>query len=179
MTMQIVNVTTPHKVSTANFSIDGLHRYQLTRTLYNFDNRPQLTVGYCGINPSIADALVDDQTVTKLVEFTRRMRGTKMIVFNAFSLISTDPHALVGEVPPNNQNSNYWIEASLIDCDIIIPMWGNRSKVSKELRPRFDQVLAMICTSGKPVYVFGWTKSRDPMHPLMLPYSRQLTKVLP
>jgi len=32
----------------------------------------------------------------------------------------------------------------------------------------------MLCTSGKPVKVFGLTAGGDPKHPLMLPYDTPL-----
>ncbi|VWD15224.1 hypothetical protein BCO71033_02740 [Burkholderia contaminans] len=35
-------------------------------------------------------------------------------------------------------------------------------------------VTAMLCTSGKPVKVFGLTAGGDPKHPLMLPYDTPL-----
>lgn len=164
---------------TAQFSDDGLHRHQLTRTFQSHRSATRRIFGFCGVNPSIADALIPDHTVTKLIEFTKRHGGTGLIVFNVFSLISTDVFGLSGDFAPNDPHSNYWIERSTRESDILVPMWGNRDKVPKQLRPRFDNVLTTICTSGKPVCVFGWTKSRDPMHPLMLGYARKLIQVLP
>lgn len=53
-------------MGTAEFSINGVHRYWLTRGLGGV--RPLVV---CGLNPSTADAEVDDNTIRKEMKFAR------------------------------------------------------------------------------------------------------------
>jgi hypothetical protein len=62
------------------------------------------------------------------------------------------------------------------DADIIIPCWGNRNKLPRELRPQLDKTLALLRRSGKPLYHFGLTASGDPRHTLMIGYDTPLTE---
>lgn len=166
----------------AAFSVNGEHRYQLTRDVQHASPIPQKIIGFCGVNPSKAGADNNDQTVTKLIEFTRRMNGTKLVLFNAFSHISTDVRELQHAVYPNDLNSNDWVRSSIAYCDVIVPMWGSTRKVPDRLRSRFDDVMQMIVSSNAETRVFGWCKPYkkhgitryDPKHPLMLSYKTEM-----
>ncbi len=77
--------------------------------------------------------------------------------------------------PVGPENARYLREI-IEEADILIPCWGNRSKVPNQLRHHFDDLLDLIFDSRKPVKVFGLTKSGDPLHPLMLGYDTPLLR---
>lgn len=60
------------------------------------------------------------------------------------------------------------------EADVLVPCWGDRSKVPKSMHNEIDALLSLLHATGKPVMSFGLTASGDPKHPLMLPYSTQL-----
>lgn len=137
-----------------------------------------LVFAYFGINPSTADAMLDDQTVRKWIGFTSINGGRRFIVGNVSPLRATNVRELENFIlSPTQYFENLgYIQKIIDDADVLIPCWGNRSKAPRNMRNNFDTVLAMLIGSGKPVKHFGLTKSGDPKHPLMLGYNTPLTE---
>ncbi|WP_033450056.1 DUF1643 domain-containing protein [Bordetella bronchiseptica] len=135
------------------------------------------TFAYFGVNPSTADATVNDATVRKWIGFTRRNGGRRFIVGNVSALRATDVRDLeLVLVSPSEARANLThLQQIIADADVLVPCWGNRSKAPKHMRGDFDTLMAMLLNSGKPVLCFGRTNSGDPKHPLMLAYSTALT----
>lgn len=149
----------------------GMHRYRLDREVQEHG----VVIAYFGINPSTADASIDDATVRKWRGFTLRNGGRKFIVGNAFSLRSTDVRGLNGYSHyPIGKDQRRYIAEIIGDADMLVPCWGNTTKVNKELRHVISDLLKQLIASGKPVMHFGLTKSGDPIHPLMLGYSTSI-----
>jgi len=157
--------------SSAIFSECGLYRYELFRRV-----APQgLCFAFFGVNPSKAGATVEDQTTMKWRGFTVRNGGGSYYAGNPFARCATDVSELskpdIDPVGP----LNYEHLGSIIGrADILVPCWGSREKVDKRLRSHFDVLLVRLFASGKPVKTFGFTKSGDPKHPLMLGYNTPL-----
>ncbi|WP_434663549.1 DUF1643 domain-containing protein [Paraburkholderia sp. A3BS-1L] len=152
----------------------GQYRYRLDREVPR--DRPvngSLVFAYFGVNPSTANASIDDATVRKWRGFGKRWGATRFIVGNAFAYRATDVRALSTVQAVGPENDRYLAEI-IAEADILVPCWGDRGKVPAHLRNRFDAVLAALSASGKPVVTFGLTKGGDPKHPLMLSYETQL-----
>ncbi len=62
----------------------------------------------------------------------------------------------------------------ITEADVLVPCWGNTSKIPPKHAYAVDIMLDALMTSGKPVKCFGFTKSGDPKHPLMLGYDTEL-----
>lgn len=156
---------------TAIISPCGKYRYRLERTLA----MEGPVYAFFGINPSTADASVDDATVRKWIGFCKRWGASRFIVGNVFAYRATDVRELVNDPAPafsiEHQKSLRQIAA---DADILVPCWGNKSKAPKDLQHHFGGVLHLLRQTGKPIMVFGLTKSGDPKHPLMLGYDTPL-----
>lgn len=156
----------------------GLYRYRLDRDCeglvpaeYDEDGK---VFAYFGINPSTADATIDDPTVRKWIGFTQRNGGKRFIVGNVFSFRATDVK-LVGKVPfPQGPQHFTHLTQIIAEADVLVPCWGGRDKVPKHLRQHLDQLLDWLHRSGKPVLHFGTTDGGDPKHPLFLPYTTPL-----
>lgn len=149
----------------------GRYRYRLAR---NVQGTRGIVFGYFGVNPSTADAELDDQTILKWKGFTRRNNGHRFIVGNPFALRATDVRELARVADPIGAENYGHLLQIIAEADVLVPCWGNRSKVPSKLHPQFDEVTALIFKSGKPVKIFGLTKSGDPKHPLMLAYDTPL-----
>lgn len=148
----------------------GKYRYRLER-----DVAPKGPVyAFFGVNPSTADASVDDATVRKWIGFTTRWGASRFIVGNVFAFRATDVKALATADDPFGDDIGDHITDIISDADILVPCWGNTSKVPPQLQYAFDVLMDALVSSGKQVLHFGLTKSGDPKHPLMLGYGTQL-----
>jgi hypothetical protein len=165
----------------AVFSECGLYRWRL-----DFDIAATGKVALlCGVNPSKAGkklpdgSVQTDQTVTKWKGFGSRNDWCRGIAVNPFGFIATDVRGLSWVDDPFGRDNEKHIDAAIAEADELVPCWGNRSKVPKPLRFHFERMLDRFKASGKPIKIFGLTKSGDPMHPLMLGYSTPLTEWVP
>lgn len=148
----------------------GRYRYRLDRTM----GWPGPVFAFFGINPSTADASIDDATVRKWRGFTRRWNGSRFIVGNVFAYRATDVRELAkAEDPVGPLNSLHLIEIAAA-ADVLVPCWGDRNKVPQQLRRHIDDCLDLLHDTGKPVKSFGLSKGGDPLHPLMLGYATEL-----
>ena len=161
----------------AILSADGLHRLRLDRQV----QATGLVFAYFGVNPSTADADSDDSTIRKLREFTRINGGRRFIVANVFSYRSTDVRALkkVDVKSCNTWDSFLQLGAIIAEADVLVPMWGDVSKVSARHRGAVLALLEVLervsIACRKPLLHFGTTNGGSPRHPLFLPYSTPLT----
>lgn len=163
----------------------GLYRYRLDRDC-GLPFEGSKVFAYFGINPSTADAKLDDSTVRKWRGFTMRNGGHRFIVGNVFCYRATDPRDIGFSndlrtyinglpAPSNHQVNLAHIQAMIDEADVLVPCWGNTNKVAKGVRYCFAEMLELLTGSGKPVLHFGTTKSGQPLHPLMLGYDTSLT----
>lgn len=149
------------------------YRYKLYREI---DTVKGLTIAYFGINPSTADATIDDATVRKWRGFTERNNGKRFIVGNVFAYRSTDVNGLSKTTNPIGVDNHKYLSEIIYEADILVPCWGSRNKLPKNLRSELDNFMNLLKQSGKPLFCLGKTTSGDPKHPLMLGYSTQLIK---
>jgi hypothetical protein len=149
----------------------GLYRYRLERNVGGTGP----VYAFFGINPSTADASVDDATVRKWIGFTKVWGASRFIVGNAFAYRATDVRELANVEDPFGEDIGEHVTDIIQDADILVPCWGNTTKVPPRLQSTFDVLLDALRSSGKPVKHFGLTKAGDPKHPLMLAYTTKLT----
>lgn len=148
----------------------GLYRYRLERDVAMNGK----VFAYFGVNGSTATATDDDQTVRKWIGFTRRNGGRRFIVGNPFAYRATDVRELAKVTDPIGPDNESHLMSIINEADILVPCWGNKTKVPRHLRGQFDRLRAALDMSGKPVLIFGLTKGGDPLHPLMLGYETEL-----
>lgn len=148
----------------------GQYRYRLDRQLA----MEGPVYAFFGINPSTADASEDDATVRKWIGFCKRWGASRFIVGNVFAYRATDVKKLAAINDPHGPDIGDHITAIIDEADILVPCWGNTTKVPPALQEFFDVLLDALVSSGKPVQCFGLTKAGDPLHPLMLGYDTPL-----
>ena len=148
----------------------GRYRYRLERDV----SMTGSVYAYFGVNPSTADATVDDATVRKWIGFTKVFGGRGFIVGNVFAFRSTDVKALHTKHQVVGPENFAHLERIAQDADVLVPCWGDRGKVPKSLHHHIDQTLAFLRSMKKPVMCFGLTAGGDPKHPLMLGYDTLL-----
>lgn len=137
------------------------------------------TVAFIGVNPSTADAEVDDQTVRKWRGFATRWGFGSFVVGNLFAYRSTDVRGLAQQPDANGPENDRHLAALIAEANLVVPCWGARGKLPRKLWPRIDAVRQLIRQSKRPVRILGLSASGDPLHPLMLGYDRKLTEWQP
>ena len=152
---------------TAMLSPCGTYRYRLDRVR---DDGP--CVAWLMLNPSTADAEVDDPTIRRCIGFSKRWGYGRMVVVNLFALRAADPRALAKNTDSVGVSNNYWILQALKggarEC---ICAWGCQQHLSTPaLRLRPVEVLALLRSHYTPAMCRGWRKDGAPRHPLMLGY---------
>lgn len=149
-------------IKSAVLSEDGKYRYRLSRS---WGDGPK--VGFVMLNPSTADAEVDDPTIRRCVNFAKAWGYDGIEVVNLFAYRSTKPSFLDSDYffhPEGGERGDEEIVAFCKDVDLIVAAWGAHG----HRRLRDELVLGLIRSQGKPVHVLGLTKDGKPRHPLYL-----------
>ena len=129
---------------------------------------------FFGINPSTADADIDDATVRKWRGFCQRLGASRFIVGNVFAWRATDVRDLKSAPDPVGPEWQRHTQQIVAAADVLVPCWGSSTKVPPLLRHRIAGLSEFLLDSGKPVMCWGKTASGDPKHPLMLAYTTPL-----
>lgn len=151
----------------------GRYRLRLDRTV---DTQFQTVAALIGVNPSTADATVDDPTIRRDIGFARRHSWRKIIKANKFAYRATDVRALRQADDPVGPGCDTHLRQVFQEADILIACWGPMSKLPRHLRERWRDVVAMADEAGKQLKCFGTAKDGHPRHTLMLPYSAKLVE---
>lgn len=154
----------------AVISNDGLYRLRLDRDM-GIDG---ITAAILGVNPSTADAEIDDATIRKDYGFCRRNGIGRFIKGNKFAFRATDVKALRTAADPVGPMNDHYLEQMMIEADKVIAAWGPLSKLPPHLRGRWKRVVEIARNVGKPLYCFGTAQDGQPRHTLMLAYGTPL-----
>ncbi len=160
----------------AEISECGRYRYSLWRTWD--ESKP--AVLFCMLNPSTADADVDDPTIRKCVGFAQRWGCGTLLVWNLYALRATDPAELdTADDPIGRGNEDVlWRILQEQRPARIIAAWGSKPNrgayVSRErciaawgpLSATTLDALSLPHTQALRL-----TKHGHPWHPLYVPYA--------
>jgi hypothetical protein len=153
----------------ALLSDDELHRHFLWRRWGD-----GLLLGYVMLNPSKADATLDDQTIRQCCYFAQREGFAGIYVVNLFSCRATQQSDLWafrgGLVSPENDQH---IAAAILNerIGMFIAAWGALPELA---RHRQYQVRTMFQDGGRDLHCFGFTKKGWPRHPARLGHSAEV-----
>lgn len=148
----------------------GNYRYRLERNI----SEEGPIYAFFGVNPSTADASLDDATVRKWKGFVSRWGGSRFIVGNVFAYRATDVKTLATVVNPVGEENFAHLAEIAKEADILVPCWGNKTKVPLSLRWKFNDTLSFLKGFDKRLLSFGLSNGGDPKHPLMLGYDTEL-----
>jgi hypothetical protein len=152
---------------TATISPDGRYRYDLTR---RWADGP--FVLWIMLNPSTADASVDDPTIRRCISFSKREGCGGLAVVNLFAFRATNPAELrrVGDPmgPENASTILGWLERP--DIAVAVAAWGawverQSSSHTRFLRPNVEYLATV---ASRPLHCLGRTRGGSPRHPLRL-----------
>lgn len=166
--------------SGAEISSCGLYRYALWR---RWDTKLPVAV-FVMLNPSTADASINDPTIRKCIGFAKRWNCGGIHVVNLFAFRATKPTALLGGFGPTGTYNTQYQRVALRKCTPwqeqrtgpCVVAWGTHStKALRALIGNESNLLRQLAV-GIPVRLqcLGTTKNGSPRHPLMLPYTTEL-----
>ncbi len=144
----------------AVISACGKYRY-LLRRVWNDDRMRALFVM---LNPSTADAEVDDATIRSCIRLCRSWDYGSFEVINLFGWRATDPRELANADEPIGQDNDRVAVAAIERCDITICAWG----AHKMAESRADEMRNLITSRRPAAFCLGTTKSGAPKHPLYI-----------
>ncbi len=142
----------------ATVSLCGLYRYRLDRF---WGAAPALP--FVMLNPSTADAEIDDPTIRRCMGFARREGAGGVIVCNLYAFRATRPDDLwraADPCGPDNEKALSGLAswASYAGMPIVCA-WGTHG--GKNNRP-----IALMLDAGAKLLCLGLTKGGHPRHPL-------------
>ena len=144
----------------AVISACGRYRYLLRRAWDHGKPRALFVM----LNPSTADAEVDDATIRSCIRLSRSLGYGSFEVVNLFGFRATDPNALGTADNPVGPDNDRIAEAAITRCDVGICAWGAHWSAAGRSRRLFE----MITAARPAAYCFGATKSGAPKHPLYI-----------
>lgn len=173
----------------ANISPDGVYRFSLDR---RWGDGP--TVLWILLNPSAADANVDDQTIGTITRLTRRWsrshddeetspewwaRFGGLRVVNLSPFRCTKPRDLLGKpevIESMLSNVNITtIAASIGTAGLVVGGWGDgpsNMAFREKMRGPVVVIQQMLREVGKKMWCVDVTGERNPRHPLYSPNDR-------
>ena len=162
--LQLIDVPTGYEHG-ATFSVCGRYRYRLWRL---WDHRPRLC--FVMLNPSSADADINDPTVARCEERGRRAGFGGIVVVNLFGFGATDPAEMKrAEDPVGPENDQHILEATR-EAGVVVCAWGNHGSH----RGRSAEVRALLARHGIACHALRVSeKTGEPWHPLYLGYDIQ------
>lgn len=150
----------------AVFSECRRYRYVLWRIW----NQEMLPMAVIGLNPSTADEVDNDPTVTRCINYAKDWGFGGLYMLNAFALKSTDPKKMKKAIEPVGKLNDRYIRRYVKRAAMTLLAWGNDG-IHLE---RADGILENL--QGIELHCLGTTGSGQPRHPLYL--ARNLRPIL-
>jgi hypothetical protein len=146
----------------------GRFRYRLSRV---WAPGPQLL--FVMLNPSTADAEVDDATIRRCVTFANLAGFSGLQVVNLFAFRATKPADLRAAGWPVGPDNDSHIAAAACAAAAVCVAWGaigERGPASD----RVQEVMPRLWRAGHEPQCLSITRSGYPQHPLYLPSTCRL-----
>lgn len=144
----------------------GKYRYLLRRTWDHSKPRALVIM----LNPSTADAEIDDATIRSLLRLLGGLAYGSFEVVNVFALRATDPMELLTARDPVGPDNEAAVRASIGRCDVAICAWG----AWPPAREASIYIRNAIRAARPAMYCFGKTKDGSPRHPLYIKSGTEL-----
>lgn len=150
----------------------GTYRYWLHRMNDCEDPEFATSAVFLMLNPSTADASLDDPTIRRCRRFAKDWGHDGLVVGNLFALRSTDPDQLLTHADPVGPHNDNWLTLMAERHATIVCAWGAHPMAVK----RGAEVARMLTDAGAELWCLGTTKSGAPRHPLYVRADQKLIK---
>lgn len=149
----------------------GKYRYTLWRSWAPIAHNSR-TMCFFMLNPSTADAEIDDQTIRKCIHYAKREGFQHLMVVNLYAFRSTDPSALwtMGANDARGPDNITHVLDALMNCEQVVVAWGN---------PGGNKLPVWLDGLDFPVWCLGTNKDGSPKHPCYLANDTPLVRWTP
>ena len=149
--------------SDAIFSDCKKYRYALFRIW----DKERGKIAFIGLNPSTADEIKNDSTVSTCIRHAKSWGFGGMIMLNIFAYRATDPKKMKSADNPIGTKNDQAIKkyTGLREVSKVICAWGNDGAYLNRGR----EVCEAIIERRVVTYAFKVNQSGEPHHPLYLP----------
>ena len=148
----------------ATFSADGRYRQQMRRWLG--PEFPDRYILFVGMNPSTADASVNDPTCAREWTFAKREGFDAMVKANVGDYRATDPKMLLAPgVEASSPENLPAIRKAAAGAGRVVLCHG---KLNKALAPAGKAMIKALRADGVELWCFGTNGDGSPKHPLYL-----------
>jgi hypothetical protein len=154
----------------AAISPDGVYRWWLTR---RWSDSGGAWVHFLMLNPSTADADMDDATIRRVTRFARDWGFIGLVVTNLFAYRATDPDDLwhwsrsltmTDRLLHESLNDEAFTGAARL-CSYTVCAWG----ADRRAQNRGQRVLEVLRAQDTDIRALRVSASGAPWHPLYLP----------
>ncbi len=149
--------------------IRGRYRYSLTRWWEPEPGREPARVAWIMLNPSTANASIDDPTIRRVRAFSRDWGYNTVEVVNLFAYRTPSPEHLWERTCDieGSQNRDY-LRAAILSADRVVAAWGaaENDRVTQAI-VGLKAALASAPPARRP-WCLGTTANGGPKHPLYL-----------
>ncbi|MPW17921.1 DUF1643 domain-containing protein [Paraburkholderia sp. CNPSo 3157] len=145
---------------TAVISPCGTYRYLLTRAAESMAPM-RSTALFVMLNPSTADATLDDPTIRRCRGFAKLWDCNGLAVANLYALRSTDPAGLWSHPDPIGPDNDDYLWNFARECGDVVCAWESNAKPERAAR-----VASILTDAGARLWCLGMTKDGSPRHPL-------------
>lgn len=153
----------------ARISEGGRYRYTLVRR-WDFGAVSRPPAQFIMLNPSTADAELDDPTIRRCVGFARALDAGGIVVVNLYAYRATKPADLWRADDPVGPDADLYLalvaRRAVLEDAPLIAAWGANAKPD-----RVAEALRVIERSGATdrLTALGVTAAGAPRHPLYMP----------
>ncbi len=146
---------------------------------YRLDRRTPVPIGderqmlFIMLNPSTADAELDDPTIRKCRGFCERAYHGGFTVVNLFAYRATDPAELKKASDPIGPENMRHIMKAASEADTIICAWGTKGSFGRQN----EKVINAL--KENDLFALELTKDGHPKHPLYISYDKQPIRMKP
>ncbi len=140
----------------AILSDDRKYRYVLSRIW----DESKSTVMIVGLNPSTADEVDNDPTITRCIDFAKSWGYGGVYMLNLFAFRATQPIDMFNAKEPVGEENDSYIDKYSKSCDKVVCAWGNDGNYKN----RSKDILSKL----ENKYYLKLNKTGEPAHLLYL-----------
>lgn len=154
----------------AIISTDEKYRYWLSRE-WGSDADFALFVM---LNPSTADAEIDDPTIRRCISFADSWDASGIVVVNLYAYRATSPKELWTVDDPVGNTNNTWLLEMADRYKTVVCAWGANARGDRVRK--FCELMRQV---NADLWCLGTTKSGAPRHPLYVKGDTELQRWTP
>ena len=133
-----------------------LYRYSLWREW----DTDAAKITFIMLNPSRADAAIDDPTIRRCLNFASSWGYGSLEVVNLFAYRTSNPKKLHLVENPVGKDNDRYIQQAVSEAKTIVLAWGNGGSLRNQ-----NQTVLQKLANCSHLYCLGITKKLQPRHP--------------